>query len=237
MPSIYQLKPAFQNLLRPGVERLYARGVTANQVTLAAAMLLGAGFREGMAMADPFCGSGTLGIEAALLARRMAPGLRRRFAFEHWPSMDPGHLESVRARAVERIITLRTLRLRGYHAHIGSQIFETEPFGETIDRLMAFAAQMRERHGVTAEQISPGGGFGIQYEWGNPEASVEEYASVLATAMYRGVERFGFDLPLLTIEPGRSIVGPAGVAVYRVGAIKDIPGVRRYVCVDGGMAI
>jgi putative N6-adenine-specific DNA methylase len=72
--------------------------------TLAAAMLLGAGFREGMAMADPFCGSGTLGIEAALLARRMAPGLRRRFAFEHWPSMDPGHLESVRARAVERIL-------------------------------------------------------------------------------------------------------------------------------------
>lgn len=140
------------------------------------------------------------------------------------------------ARAVERIRAVPGLRLRGYHAHIGSQIAETEPFATTINVLFAFAAEMRDRFGIVPDQISPGGGWAIPYESDDPDAAIEPYAAAVAGSALQAAERWGFDPPVLTVEPGRSIVGPAGVAVYRVGAIKDIPGVRRYVCVDGGMA-
>ncbi|MDI3338925.1 MAG: diaminopimelate decarboxylase [Sphaerobacter sp.] len=140
------------------------------------------------------------------------------------------------ARAVERIVGIPGLRLRGYHAHIGSQIVELEPFAATVDALFRFAAAMRDRFGVVPDQISPGGGFGIPYESGDPEAAIDAYAEAVARSALAAAERWGFAPPVLTVEPGRSIVGPAGVAVYRVGTIKDIPGVRRYVCVDGGMA-
>lgn len=140
------------------------------------------------------------------------------------------------ARAVERIVAIPGLRLRGYHSHVGSQIFEVEPFAAALDVLFAFAAAMRACYGVVPAQISPGGGLGIQYEESDPAADIEVYAATLTRAVIAAAARFDLDPPLLTVEPGRSIVGPAGVAVYRVGVIKDIPGVRRYVCVDGGMA-
>lgn len=140
------------------------------------------------------------------------------------------------ARAVERVLEIPGLRLRGYHAHVGSQIFEIDPFTSAVDVLFAFAAEMRERFGVEPDQISPGGGFGIAYTEDDPEVNIDRYAASLASAMRQSAERYGFGLPIMTVEPGRSIIGPAGVAVYRVGAIKEIPGVRRYVCVDGGMA-
>jgi diaminopimelate decarboxylase len=84
--------------------------------------------------------------------------------------------------------------------------------------------------------MSPGGGLGIRYEASDPDASVDAFAQTVADATLRGVRRLGIDPPDLVVEPGRSIVGSAGVAVYTVGSIKEIPGVRRYVCVDGGMA-
>lgn len=140
------------------------------------------------------------------------------------------------AAAVERAKAIPGVRLKGYHAHIGSQILETEPFVAAIDTLSAFAADMWARHGVEPVQISPGGGWGIQYASEEPAGGLEAYADAVAGAMLAAAARHGFAPPLLTVEPGRSIVGPAGVAVYRVGAIKEIPGIRRYVSVDGGMA-
>jgi diaminopimelate decarboxylase len=140
------------------------------------------------------------------------------------------------ATAVERILRISSLRLRGYHAHIGSQIFEVEPYLTTVDTLFEFAADMQERFDVTPVQISPGGGLGIQYETSDPDVPIGEFAEQVTQSVRRAVERFDLALPTLTIEPGRSIVGPSGVALYRVGAIKEIPHVRRYVSVDGGMA-
>lgn len=140
------------------------------------------------------------------------------------------------SRAVERIVTIPALRLRGYHAHIGSQIFEIEPFLATVDTLFEFAADMQERFDVTPAQISPGGGLGIQYETSDPDFNIEEFAERVTFSVRSAAKRFDLRSPILTIEPGRSIVGPSGVALYRVGSVKTIPNVRRYVSVDGGMA-
>lgn len=140
------------------------------------------------------------------------------------------------ARAVERIAGIKWLRLLGYHAHVGSQIFEVDPFVAALGILFQFAADMEERVGVKPVRMSPGGGLGIQYESSDPDVDIDDYADRLAGSIGEAVERFRLDPPELVIEPGRSIVGQAGVALYTVGAIKDIPGVRRYVSVDGGMA-
>ena len=140
------------------------------------------------------------------------------------------------ALATERLCQIPGVDVAGYHAHVGSQIFEVEPFATAVDVLFAFAAAMRERYGVVPREISPGGGLAIAYEPTEADPSLAAYAAALADRTRLNAERYGFDLPLLTVEPGRSIIGTAGVAVYRVGAIKEIPGIRRYVCVDGGMA-
>ncbi len=140
------------------------------------------------------------------------------------------------SEAVERVLQVPSLRLRGYHAHIGSQIFEIDPFLTTIDTLFEFAADMQERFDVTPAQISPGGGLGIQYEKSDPDVQIGEFAERLSARVKHESERYDLPLPTLTIEPGRTIVGPSGVALYRVGSVKEIPGVRRYVSVDGGMA-
>ncbi len=139
-------------------------------------------------------------------------------------------------RAVRRILGIPGLRLRGYHAHIGSQVFELEPYVLTVERLFAFAREVAARHGVVPEELSPGGGLAIPYVPEDPEPDIDAFVRTVAGAVQRAAEGAGFPLPVLGLEPGRSIVGPAGVAVYRVGAIKEIPGVRRYVSVDGGMA-
>jgi diaminopimelate decarboxylase len=140
------------------------------------------------------------------------------------------------ARAVAMLTSIDGLRLRGYHAHVGSQIFEIEPFVETVEAVFAFAAEMRDRYGIVPDEISPGGGFGIPYEPADPSQPVDAYAGAVARATLAAAERWDFPDPVLTIEPGRSIVGQAGVAVYTLGSRKQIPGVRTYVSVDGGMA-
>ncbi len=140
------------------------------------------------------------------------------------------------ARAVERVLSVPGLKLRGYHAHIGSQIFETEPYLTTVQTLFEFAADMQERFDVTPAQISPGGGLGIQYEKTDPDVQLGEFAAQLSESVKQAANVYDLPLPTLTIEPGRTIVGPSGVALYRVGSVKEIPDVRRYVSVDGGMA-
>jgi diaminopimelate decarboxylase len=137
---------------------------------------------------------------------------------------------------VTRILELPGLRLRGYHAHVGSQIFEIEPFADTVDALFDFAAHMRDRFGIVPDEISPGGGLAIPYEANDLESDPGSYATVLGRAAHAAAERHDLPDPVLTIEPGRSIVGSAGVAVYTLGARKVIPNVRTYVSVDGGMA-
>ncbi len=131
-----------------------------------------------------------------------------------------------------------SLRLLGLHMHIGSQIFDLDPYREAIRRLFGFAASLRERHGFELAEVSPGGGFGMRYTRADHPPAPAEVTRALAHAVADAAEEHAADrpLPALTIEPGRSIVGPAGVAVYRVGSVKEIPDVRTYAAVDGGMA-
>ncbi len=138
--------------------------------------------------------------------------------------------------AVRRALAADGLRLVGLHAHIGSQIYEPESLAESAERLIAFAAAMREKHGFELRELSPGGGWGVPMTESDAPAPIEPYLDALTAAIANGCERHRLPLPRLVLEPGRSLVAQAGVAVYTVGARKEVPGIRAYVSVDGGMA-
>jgi diaminopimelate decarboxylase len=135
---------------------------------------------------------------------------------------------------VRAILAQRSLELRGFHAHIGSQIAELEPYRASVDRIFAFAAAMREKTGFVMREMSPGGGYPVRYTPEDPAVKPVEMVTEVAGAVAAAAKTHRFDPPELTIEPGRSIVAPSGVALYRVGSVKK--GARTYVAVDGGMA-
>jgi diaminopimelate decarboxylase len=142
---------------------------------------------------------------------------------------------------VERIRSLPALDFLGLHSHIGSQIFDDAGFVEAIGRLMAVHALLLE--GGPVPQLNIGGGFGIAYTAADRVLPIEEMATRLADAVAREAERNGVTVPDVAIEPGRAIVGPAGVTLYTAGTVKDVEvstpdasAVRKYVSVDGGMS-
>jgi diaminopimelate decarboxylase len=138
--------------------------------------------------------------------------------------------------AVRRGQNATHLDLRGMHAHLGSPIFELEPYEDAIELLVNFAGVMHTRHGFELSEFSPGGGFAVQYVLEQPAPPAAAYAEVIVDSLRRACSVNSLPMPHLTIEPGRSTICRAGVALYTAGASKDIPGVRRYVAVDGGMA-
>ncbi|HWO93829.1 MAG TPA: diaminopimelate decarboxylase [Dehalococcoidia bacterium] len=138
--------------------------------------------------------------------------------------------------AVRQMMASPHIELRGIHAHLGSPIFETEPYRQAIDVMAAFAADMRYRYDFECLEFSPGGGFAVQYVRETPAPEPDVYAEAIVAALRGAFEARDLPLPRLSIEPGRALVARAGVALYTVGARKEIPGVRTYVSVDGGMA-
>jgi diaminopimelate decarboxylase len=136
-----------------------------------------------------------------------------------------GLADGLAAEAVRRVRESRRLNLVGIHAHIGSQIFELEPYVKTIQMLADFID-------FDCHLLNVGGGLGIAYTADDEPASIEDYVDVKV----RGVQRAFDPVPRILIEPGRSLVGNSGITIYRVGTIKEIPGVRTYVAVDGGMS-
>ena len=145
-------------------------------------------------------------------------------------SIQTGHA----AQAVRRALAASNLNLRGLHFHLGSPIFELEPYRAAVDLVIRFAAEFREE-GLELQEFSPGGGFAIAYTREDAPPGIGDYAEAIVSTMKAACNDLNMAAPRMIIEPGRSIIGPAGVALYRIGAIKDIPGVRRYVSVDGGM--
>jgi len=139
-------------------------------------------------------------------------------------------------KAVVQAMSAPNLNLIGLHFHIGSLIFEVEPYEQSIELTLNFAAEMKLKYSFELRELNVGGGFAIQYALDAPAPPVSAYAEAIASKIISQCQELALLLPRLTIEPGRAIVGPAGVALYQVGAVKDIPGVRCYVSVDGGMA-
>ncbi len=146
--------------------------------------------------------------------------------------------------AIESLIKLQSefagIEILGLHAHIGSQIFETEPHRDVVGVLLQHYAQLKTRFGIEFEHLNVGGGLGIRYTEQDDPPSVEELVSRISESVRSHCERLGLKLPRLILEPGRSIVGQAGITIYRVGAIKTIQDsgvlIRKYIAVDGGMA-
>ena len=137
--------------------------------------------------------------------------------------------------AIVRVLTSRRLIPVGLHFHLGSPIFELEPYAQAINVTLDFAALMKARHGFEMREFSPGGGFAVRYLVSDEAPATDAYAQAICSALVEGCASRGLDLPMLSVEPGRVIVGRAGVALYTVGAIKEIPDVRIFVAVDGGM--
>ncbi|UOQ93638.1 diaminopimelate decarboxylase [Halobacillus shinanisalinarum] len=127
------------------------------------------------------------------------------------------------------------LHVKGLHCHIGSQIFETSGFTLATQKLFATMNDWREKFQFTAEVLNLGGGFGIQYTEEDDPLALDQYALALIEEVKLQSSNMDHPMPEIWIEPGRAIVGDAGVTLYTLGAIKDIPGVRTYVSVDGGM--
>lgn len=138
------------------------------------------------------------------------------------------------ARAVRQAVAASHLNLLGLHFHLGSPIFELQPYQTAIDLVLRFAARLQE-DGLELKEFSPGGGFAIAYTRDQQPPTVSEYAHTIVETLKATCHELGLTKPKLLIESGRSIIGPAGVTLYRIGTIKDIPGVRKYVSVDGGM--
>ncbi len=139
-------------------------------------------------------------------------------------------------RAFSYVVNAQYLNLLGVHCHIGSQIFETEPFVLAATRLLEFANEMKNKTGYTISELNLGGGFGIRYTGDDSPKPQEEYIKLLAKSIKDYCNTNEFPLPKLIIEPGRSIVGDTCMTLYTVGGIKEIEGVRSYVSIDGGMA-
>ena len=139
-----------------------------------------------------------------------------------------GLADRLAEHAVERVRASDNLELVGLHAHIGSQIFELEPYVKAIEVIADFCDTVD----LEPELLNVGGGLGIAYLDSDEPPSIEDYVDVKV----RGVRQLFDPVPRILVEPGRSLVGNAGITAYRVGTVKEIPGVRTYVAVDGGMS-
>ncbi|HEY3084008.1 MAG TPA: diaminopimelate decarboxylase [Candidatus Dormibacteraeota bacterium] len=145
-------------------------------------------------------------------------------------------VESGAARkAVETALQHPSLELVGLHSHIGSQIFALRAYEEAMEIMLDLLAALRSELGFEPRKLGAGGGLGIAYTRDDDPPTPRHFVETVRHALERGCAERGLKVPELVVEPGRSIAGPAGIAIYTVGSIKDIPGVRRYVAVDGGM--
>lgn len=130
----------------------------------------------------------------------------------------------------------KNLEIKGLHAHIGSQIFETQVYYDEIGVLIKELKRINEVHNLNLDEMNIGGGLGITYTNEDCPPSVYELADVILKSIKENCAKYNFDEPILYIEPGRSIVGTSGVTLYTIGSYKQVPKGRKYIAVDGGMA-
>lgn len=137
--------------------------------------------------------------------------------------------------AVHEIVKTPGVNLIGIHCHIGSQIFEMESFSHAAEVMVGFMSEIKQACQLDLDELDLGGGFGIYYSNGDEPGQAREWAEAVMNTVNSKCSSKGLKMPRVIVEPGRAISGPAGTTLYTVGSIKDIPGIRKYVSVDGGM--
>ena len=140
------------------------------------------------------------------------------------------------AEAARRVLAQPSLHLAGIHCHIGSHIFDTHGFSLAAHRMVELLAAIRDEHGVELPELDLGGGHGIAYTAADDPMSTADHAAGLRAIVEKECANAGLTVPRVVVEPGRAVVGPTTVTVYEVGTVKDLPGLRTYVSVDGGMS-
>jgi len=224
-------------------ERIFFHGNNKTRDELEYVLSEGAGF----VVADSF-------QELALIEELMAPrGVAQRVLLRITPGVEAhthsyietGQVDSkfgfglgdgVALEAIREALISPHIDLVGLHAHIGSQIFQLDGYRKAIEILVKLIGQAHAGFGFQCRYLNVGGGLGIRYTQEDTPSSIGEYAAVKMQGVREEMAAMGLPMPRVLIEPGRSIVGKAGVTAYRVGTIKEIPGVRTYVSVDGGMS-
>ena len=137
--------------------------------------------------------------------------------------------------AIKEVLEQKNVTLKGVHCHIGSQIFEIDPFKAAAEVMLGFMAKVKKELSYEIKELNLGGGFGIRYLIDDDAKLYKTFMEQVSVTVKETCKRLGLNSPFIMIEPGRSIVGPAGTTLYTVGAVKTIPGIRNYVSVDGGM--
>lgn len=179
-------------------------------------------------------------------------GVRQNILLRITPGIDPhthkkistGSVDSKFGTAIEtgqameivkKALALENIKLCGFHCHVGSQIFESQPFTDASEIMLEFIAEVRDTLGYTAETLNLGGGLGVRYTEDDPEIDYGEKIKEVAEILNSQCEKFGLPVPKILMEPGRSLVADAGMTLYTVGSVKEITGYKNYVSIDGGM--
>ena len=178
--------------------------------------------------------------------------IRQKILLRLTPGIDPhtfeevatGKVDSKFGSAIEtgqaEEITLAALgceniELAGFHCHIGSQMFDSQVFLDSADIMLTFIADMKNKYGYMAPELDLGGGYGVRYTESDPEIDIAANIRLVGRFVTNKCKELGIEMPAIRMEPGRSIVADAGLTLYTVGTIKQIPGYKNYVSVDGGM--
>jgi diaminopimelate decarboxylase len=138
--------------------------------------------------------------------------------------------------ATNQALSASNLELLGFHFHLGSPVSEVQPYELAMELVLHFTQKIGEKFGFKPSEFSIGGGFAVQYILDSAVPAIAEYAQAITYKLNNLTSTLELGHPRLVIEPGRAIVGQAGIALYAVGAIKEIPDVRKYICIDGGIS-
>lgn len=179
------------------------------------------------------------GIKQKILLR-LTPGIDT----HTYEAVNTGKVDSKFGTAIETgqademvkyALTFENIDLAGFHCHIGSQVFDSDTFFRGSEIMLKFIADMKEKYGYMARELSLGGGYGVRYVETDPFIDIADNIRTVAETVKEKCKELSLDMPKILMEPGRSIVADAGMTLYTVGTVKTIPGYKNYVSIDGGM--
>ena len=179
------------------------------------------------------------GIQQAVLLR-ITPGIDpHTYAAVNTGTVDSKFGSAIETGQAEEItklaLSLPNIDLHGFHCHVGSQVFDSSVYLQTADVMIAFVADIQRKLGFTTRKLDIGGGYGVRYTQNDPCIDIESNLISVGQRVNALVAEYGIPMPHIYMEPGRSIVADAGMTLYTMGTLKQIPGYKNYVSVDGGM--